>query len=54
MALYKRGPVYWASFTAPDGKRIRCTTGTGDRQKAQEFFDKLKHGSWRVSRMGVK
>ena len=54
MALYKRGPVYWASFTAPDGKRIRCTTGTGDRQKAQEFFDKLKHESWRVSRMGEK
>ena len=54
MALYKRGPVYWASFTAPDGKRIRCTTGTDDRQKAQEFFDKLKHESWRVSRMGEK
>lgn len=54
MALYKRGPVYWASFTAPDGTRVRCSTGTSDRQKAQEFFDKLKHESWRVSRMGEK
>ena len=54
MALYKRGPIYWASFTAPDGTRVRCSTGTQDRQKAQEFFDKLKHESWRVSRMGEK
>ena len=54
MALYKRGPLYWASFTAPDGTRVRCSTGTSDRQKAQEFFDKLKHESWRVSRMGEK
>ena len=54
MALYKRGSTYWASFTAPDGTRVRCSTGTSDRQKAQEFFDKLKHESWRVSRMGEK
>lgn len=54
MALYKRGPLYWASFTAPDGTRVRCSTGTSDRQKAQEFFDKLKHESWRVSHMGEK
>lgn len=54
MALYKRGNTFWVSFTTPDGKRIRCSAGTNDRQKAQEFFDKLKHESWRVSRMGEK
>lgn len=49
MALYKRNGTFWIDFTAPDGKRIRRSTGTNDREKAQELFDKLKHESWRVS-----
>ena len=54
MALYKRNGVYWVSFTTPDGKRIRKSTNTADKKQAQEFFDKLKHESWRLSRMGEK
>lgn len=54
MALYRRKEIYWINFTAPDGKRVRRSAGTSDRQKAQELFDKLKHESWRVSRLGEK
>lgn len=53
MALYKRGETFWISFTAPDGKRIRCSACTSDRQKAQQFFDKLKHESWAQNHLGA-
>lgn len=53
MALYKRGKTYWISFTAPDGKRIRCSAGTSNRQKAQQLFDKLKHEAWNRKYLGI-
>ena len=33
---YKRedSPIYWASYTDPDGKRVRRSTGTTDRKEA--------------------
>ncbi len=46
MALYKRGQTYWISITGPDGKRIRCSAGTADYEKAQALFDKLKNDIW--------
>lgn len=54
MALYKRGKTYWLSYTTPDGKRIRCSTGTENRQEAQQLFDKLKHESWQQASLGAK
>ena len=54
MALYKRGSIYWVDFTDASGKRIRCSTNTANRKQAQEFFDKLKHESWRASKLKDK
>ena len=54
MAVKKRGNTWWTSFTAPDGKRIRCSTGTANRKAAQEFEDKLKAEHWRVTKLGER
>lgn len=54
MALYKRGDVWWASFTAPNGRRIRRSTGTSDQEQAREYHDRLKVEQWRVHWLGEK
>ncbi|MEX3924482.1 tyrosine-type recombinase/integrase [Paraburkholderia sp. BR10936] len=56
MALYKRddSDVWWIDFRAPGGKRVRQTTGTTDKEKAQEYHDTVKAESWRVKKMGEK
>ena len=54
MSLFRRGKVYWVSFTTPDGRRVRQSTGTVDRQKAQELHDQLKAEQWRVLKLGEK
>jgi len=56
MSLYRRGKdgVWWVRFTAPDRHRVRQSTGTQDRAKAQEYQDKLKVELWRVSKLGEK
>lgn len=41
MGLYKRGKVWWMSFTH-QGQRYRRSTDTEDRKLAQRIFDKLK------------
>ena len=49
MALYKRGPIWWMSFTH-NGQQHRRSTETDDRKLAQRIFDKLKgeiaEGKW--------
>ena len=52
MALYKRGSTYWISFTAPDGKRVRRSAGTGNKKEAQKLFDKLKFEAWQAGTLG--
>ncbi len=54
MSLCKRGKTWWISFTTPSGERVRCSAATEDKTQAQEFHDKLKAESWRVSRLGDK
>ncbi len=56
MSLYRRKKdgVWWVRFTSPDGRRIRQSTETVDRKKAQEYHDKLKVELWRVSKLGDK
>jgi len=54
MALYRRGNIWWISFTAPDGKQIRCSARTEDKQKAQQLFDKLKYESWAVKNLNAR
>jgi integrase len=54
MSLYKRKAVWWVRFTAPNGQRIRCSTGTSDRAQAQEYHDQLKAEYWRTAKLGQK
>lgn len=54
--LYKRpnSPFWWCRFTAPDGRRVRQSTKTVDKQQAQEYADTLKARLWRITRLGEK
>ena len=54
--LYKRpnSSYWWCQFTAPNGRRIRQSTKTVDKQQAQEFADTLKARNWRILRLGEK
>ncbi len=54
MALYRRGNVYWISFTGPNRKRAQRSTGTKERVAAQELHDKWKAEVWRVAKLGEK
>jgi integrase len=54
--LFKRkdSTLYWVRFTAPNGERIRTSTGTDNRKQAQEFADRLKAQYWNVQKLGAK
>jgi len=54
MSLKKRGNIWWVSFTAPNGERIRRSAGTKDKQQAQEYHDRLKVELWRIHKLGEK
>jgi integrase len=54
MALFNRAGTYYVKLTAPDGTRIRRSTGTSDRRKAEEYHDKLKAELWDLARLKVK
>ena len=54
MGVYKRGDVWWIDFTTPDGRRIRESSGTDDRDKALELHDRMKVRYWEEQRLGVK
>lgn len=52
MSIFRRGETWYASFTAPDGRRIKQSLGTSDKRQATELHDKLKAEAWRVSKLG--
>jgi len=54
MGVFKRGDVWWIDFTTPNGQRVRESSGTDDRSKAQELHDRLKVRAWEEQRLGVK
>lgn len=56
MALKRRknSPYWWTDFTTPGGQRIRRSTGTANKQEAQEYHDELKVSFWRVQKLGEK
>lgn len=54
MGLYKRGDVWWVDLTTPNGERVRRSSGISDRDKAQEFHDRLKVRFWEEQRLGVR
>ncbi len=54
MSLYRRRKTWWIDIASPGGERIRKSTGTQERVKAQEYHDKLKAELWKVARLGNK
>ena len=52
MSLRKRWSVWWIDIRAPNGERIRQSTGTDSKALAQELHDKLKAEVWRISKLG--
>ena len=55
MSLYRRkgSPYWWVRFTH-NGRRIRQSTGTVERLKAQQYHDRLKSDLWGQDRLGQK
>ena len=54
MSLHRRGGLWWIDVGAPNGERIRRTTGTTNKALAQEFHDRIKVELWRIDKLGVK
>jgi hypothetical protein len=54
MALYQRNSVWWVDLTSPGGQRVRRSTGSYEKDEAQEYHDRLKADLWRVHRLGEK
>lgn len=54
MSLRKRGSCWWLDVIAPNGERIRRSTGTSDKALAQEYHDRLKSDLWRLAKLGEK
>lgn len=48
MSLYHRpdSKIIWCDIEAPNGQRVRRSTGTSDKEKAREFHDRLKAELW--------
>lgn len=51
MSLYKRGDVWWVDLRHR-GRRVRRTTGTADRQRAQRHHDELAARLWQAKQAG--
>lgn len=54
MSIKKRGDVWHIDIVAPDGSRIRRSTGTSDKKQALEYHDRLKVELWETSRINKK
>ncbi len=55
MSLFKRkdSSVWWIKITL-NGRIVQKSTGTPDKNKAQEFHDKLKAQLWEQTKLGTK
>lgn len=55
MAIYRQkdSSLWWIDITV-GGRRIRQSTGTADRTRAQEYHDRLKVQYWEQQRLGTK
>lgn len=54
MAVFKRGNVWWVRFTAPNGARIRESSGSGSKRDAEEYETRRKAELWRIHKLGDK
>ena len=54
MSIKKRGDVWHIDIQAPDGSRVRRSTGTTDKRKALEYHDRLKAELWDITKLNKK
>ena len=55
MAIYRpKNSSCWYVDIPIEGRRVRESTGTDDRKKAQEYHDRLKAQLWDQQRIGIK
>ncbi len=56
MSLYKRpdSRIWWAAISLPDGGRVCRSSGTANRQGAQEWLDHVRADLWRIHRLGER
>lgn len=54
MPIRLRGDVWHIDVAAPNGKRVRQSSGTSDRRAAQELHDQIKAQLWRQDKLGEK
>jgi hypothetical protein len=56
MSINPRGKskTWWIDIIGPNGKRIRRSTGTSNKDEAQEYHDRLKSELWRQHHLGEK
>ena len=54
MSIYKKGNIWHVYFVGINGERVRKSTGTTDKEKAQELHDKLKSEQWATKKLGEK
>lgn len=52
MSIFRRGEIWYASYSLPGGKRIKESLGTSDKRLANELHDKRKAELWRIDRLG--
>lgn len=52
MSIFRRGEIWYASYSTPGGKRIKESLGTADKRLATELHDQRKAELWRVERLG--
>ena len=54
MSIVKRVDTQRVDFVAPNGERIRRSTGSEQKELAQKYHDGLKVELWRVHRLGER
>lgn len=54
MSIKRRNNVWHIDIQTPDGQRIRRSTGTENKKKAQEYHDKLKTELWDIAKLNKK
>ena len=52
--LYKRGRIWWVKIAVGGARPTRESTGTTDRELAQEYHDRRAAELWRVHRLGER
>lgn len=53
MTLKQRGNIWWYDFTGPDGKRVRESAKTSNKQLAAKVEAKAKLDSFNLHQMGI-